>query len=1442
MADNFDNPYSANLVGLWDFRDGYTTDDSGLGDGIAQDGVGAGGATYAGGWMLGNGSDSQFNVAGDQDGPFDLATGSLITSFKATAVPGSGEQTVVSRGLSSQDDADGESFVIRVSEEGVVSLSHADDGNTVDFASDPGFFAAGDLLTVSYGWSPGGVTLVVENSTQGTSFTTGDDVVGMTLDVTADGEDSFVIGADGDGGNAFEGSIDYVAVLDDNVVQHNGGGLDGIVEGSTGDDLIDTGYLGDPEGDRIDNGDAINPADGPDDDLVNAGSGDDTVLAGAGDDTVHGGSGADSLSGGAGDDVLQGDTDVPGGVGGGGTREVFQWDLAPDPDGGDPVDPGDDLTAGFSQDTGSVTVDFSVSTGTGAPTSDFTDVPQFVGNINTGGVAADPQSGLNSATSADASSADYQLDFSGPVGDVSFRVSDIDADSVVNITAFDAAGNPVVVNLAGGPGLTMTDTDAVSGYDTAAAKDDDTFTSDDNPNTSMLVTIPGPVTSIVITHSQDGNISSSVVVSDVFFDALGTPPSVVPGDDTIDGGDGDDIILGNDGDDSLIGGDGSDSVDGGEGDDVIDTSSDDLAPLPDRGFDGYTGTTPNIPFVPADADPFNDRDTVDGGAGDDLITTGDDNDLIAGGAGFDTIDGGIDDDTIDGGTDDDVITGGEGSDSLLGGAGDDTLYGGLDPAFPDALNIMDDGADGRPVDPDPTNGMDTIDGGAGNDVIYGQDDDDLITGGSGDDFIDAGIDDDTVDGGDGSDIVLGGHGDDLLAGGDGVDLVLGGSGDDDISGNAGIDILGGGEGDDTIDGGADTDLMFGGEGSDSLTGGADSDLLVGGDGDDILHGDVNDGDEGNSVDGAADILLGGSGDDTILGGTGGDLIDGGEGADLLVGGADEDVFIEVGPGDVIDGSETGIDNDTVVINGPAVINYDPANPENGTIDFYDLTTQTVIGTATFSNIENVLFVEDVINPTSPLPAAPAPPPSGDDVPAAPLLPGARPLPGDGVVEGTAGSDVIDTSYLGDPDGDLIDAGDALLPGEVGDDDIVLAGDGGDTVISGAGDDEVFGEGGDDLIEGGSGDDVLRGESGADTVYGETGEDEVSGGLGDDLLGGGAGDDVVSGGEGNDTLTGDDGNDLVAGGAGDDSLSGGEGNDLLSGGAGADTVGLDSDSGLDLAFGGIGSDSFTGMGQGDTIYGGEDADGSDIDVLDLTGAAEAQNAGGSLTVDLDDTNPENGVVTFFDASGAETGTANFYEIETVVVPCFTPGTRIATPEGERRVEDLAVGDRVITRDNGIQVIRWLGTRSLESSDLKQAEHLQPILIREGALGNGLPERDMMVSPNHRVLVANDKTALYFEDREVLVAAKHLTGLVGIDAVETSSVTYIHFMFDQHEVVLSDGAWTESFQPGDQTLRGLDNTQRNEVFELFPELKSEQGRVAYSSARRSLKRHEARLLVH
>lgn len=193
----------------------------------------------------------------------------------------------------------------------------------------------------------------------------------------------------------------------------------------------------------------------------------------------------------------------------------------------------------------------------------------------------------------------------------------------------------------------------------------------------------------------------------------------------------------------------------------------------------------------------------------------------------------------------------------------------------------------------------------------------------------------------------------------------------------------------------------------------------------------------------------------------------------------------------------------------------------------------------------------------------------------------------------------------------------------------------------------------------------------------------------------------------------------------------------------------------------------------------------------------------------------------------------------VSPCFTPGSMIATHRGETPVQHLAVGDRVITRDNGIQTVRWIGKTQMFLQDFQAEPHLLPVFIRQGSLGKGLPERDMMVSPNHRILVANERTALRFAEREVLVAAKHLAA-PGVHTVQSSGTTYIHFMCDRHEVVLADGVWTESFHPDDQSLKGIGNAQRLEIFEIFPELRTEAGRAAFGPARRLASRQEASVI--
>lgn len=348
------------------------------------------------------------------------------------------------------------------------------------------------------------------------------------------------------------------------------------------------------------------------------------------------------------------------------------------------------------------------------------------------------------------------------------------------------------------------------------------------------------------------------------------------------------------------------------------------------------------------------------------------------------------------------------------------------------------------------------------------------------------------------------------------------------------------------------------------------------------------------------------------------------------------------------------------------------------------------------------------------------------------------------------------------------------------------------------------------------DGAVIGTSAADDMqpgYTDASGDQIDGADGiDDTILALAGDDTVDAGEGNDT---------VYGGSGADWLYGGDGNDSLSGGDDQDVFVINSLS----------------EGNNDTVSGGDG--GTDLDSLDLSGVG-VQGVDWLLTnVVMDsDGNGIDGTVEFLNGGCGVTGSVNFTNIEKVI--CFTPGTLIATPTGERKVESLREGDKVVTRDNGIQEVRWIGRRQLTGQDLARAQHLRPVRIRAGALGGGLPERDMVLSPNHRVLVSNDKTALYFDDREVLVASKHLTGLDGVDEIEVNMVTYIHFMFDQHEFVLSDGSWTESFQPGDISLDGLVNAQRTEIFELFPELKTAEGMKDYPAARRSLKKHEARAL--
>jgi len=196
---------------------------------------------------------------------------------------------------------------------------------------------------------------------------------------------------------------------------------------------------------------------------------------------------------------------------------------------------------------------------------------------------------------------------------------------------------------------------------------------------------------------------------------------------------------------------------------------------------------------------------------------------------------------------------------------------------------------------------------------------------------------------------------------------------------------------------------------------------------------------------------------------------------------------------------------------------------------------------------------------------------------------------------------------------------------------------------------------------------------------------------------------------------------------------------------------------------------------------------------------------------------------------------------LVIPCFTPGSLIDTPSGQRAVEDLQVGDPVMTLDGGTQPIRWIGRVTLSAAQLRADPSLRPVRICKGALGPGRPVRDMLLSPQHRLLVSGGRAELMFGEPDLLAAARHLVNGRSIRvAHEVETITYIHFMFDSHQVVFADGLAAESFLPGPMTLPGLGVAARDELLKLFPGL--ENGAApSPRPVRPHLKRWEAALIA-
>ncbi|MDG3041891.1 Hint domain-containing protein [Roseicyclus marinus] len=870
----------------------------------------------------------------------------------------------------------------------------------------------------------------------------------------------------------------------------------------------------------------------------------------------------------------------------------------------------------------------------------------------------------------------------------------------------------------------------------------------------------------------------------------------------------------------------------------------------------------NVRFVAATGD-----DTVDGGAGDDLINGGAGNDSLIGGSGNDTVYGGLGADTI---------TGGDGNDSVLGGDGNDTINAG------EGSDTVDAGGGNDVVIVDGTfAGDDTLNGGAGNDtlVLDPADDRNLTVN------MVSGV---VADGQPGAqnftnfENLFTADGNDSLTGAADANLIRAGGGNDTVTGGGGNDTIEGGAGADSLTGGTGNDSILGGDGNDTIAGGspttaAGPNLLTNG----SFEAGVPNGNWQYFNNGT---LAGWRSDSGIIevqgnGAAGVNAADGSNYAEIDADSAVDNIYQDVATpaGEPLTLSfqaqqrfAGATDSFQVWFGGRLIDTVTP------TTNSWQTFTYTVTGSGGTDRLEfrevtstadaNGPFIDNVsLRTQAGL--------SSNDT----LSGGA----GDDVILGEGGNDLLS----GDDGNDSLSGGDGddtLLGGE-GNDTLVAGNNtgAGDSLSGGAGNDYLIDTTGNATLDGGTGSDTFEVGYGNATIIG--GEDVD--GTDVDLLDFSVADDAVNvlfdGSEsgsytdsdgdtgefseierlrltnqadtvdatadgagvtldglgGDDILTGGSGDDSIDGGADDDSIAGGLGNDTLIGGSGADT--LTGGAGPDVFVVDDGGDIITDFDTSTGIEGGGTPDQTDNDFVDLSAyynettlaAWNAANPGNTYLRPIDWLRADHAD----DGALAEVGglqirgadgqpvNANQLYFENTGVICFASGTRIATPRGEIAVEDLAVGDLVTTLDQGARPLVWTGATARDWSRAPHPE--KPILLKAGCLGPGRPERDLIVSPQHRVLLAAPGEA-----GGILVPAKSLLGQPGVRQMGgCRSVVYHHIMLDRHHVLISNGVLTESFYPGTMALRMMAPDQSAAARALLSRVTDGKGLSGYPAAR-------------
>lgn len=1288
------------------------------------------------------------------------------------------------------------------------------------------------------------------------------------------GNDSIVGGADFDYADYSAVAAAITANLGTGAATGEGtdslNGIEGIIGGSGGDSLTGDGAAnyfagnggadsisGAAGADSIFGGTGSDTLRGGDDaDAVFGGADADSIFGDAGADSLFGGDGNDSMDGGAGNDLLEGGLGIDRIDGAGGTD-----------------------TASYAGSTGAVNVSINGATGNtgGDATGDvLSNIENLIGsglndtltgsgaaNVIEGGAGGDTINGAggNDTASYDGSNAAVNVVVNGAAsgghaqGDVLSNLENLIGSDFNDTLGGDAAAN-ILTGGYGNDSLTgAAGADSLLGgfgNDTLiGGADGDSIVGGVGIDTASYVGSTAGVNVVINGAVSGGHAAGDTMsgIENLIGSGLNDTLSGDGVNNTIEGGGGADSINGQGGTDTasyasagagvaitigatgtagdatgdtltnienLIGSGSNDTLGGNASNNTIEGGggADSI-----NGFGG-TDTASYASATSGVAITIGSTGTAGAATGDTLTNI----ENLTGSSFNDTLGGNAGNNTVSGGAGDDVLSGGDNADLLVGSFGSDTAdYSGSNAAV--NVSLLNTGAQGGGhAQGDTLSGINNLTGSSGADTLIGDGTDNVISGGGGND---------TITGNLGADSIDGGTGDDVITAGPTVE------GTASTAQNLTFDWLGGGRADETNMTSSFTDTIGGMTVQVDYVQGAGNAYRV----------------EAMPNSGAGDAFPdGGVGMYTANGAVNGDSA-----AYLQRSGAGETTEVSFTFGSV----DPTVQSDQVTNVAFTISDIDQINyTDNVTIFAYDEFGNSIPVTVTAGSSSEMSVTTLTGGEVDVVATGDGGQPTDASTGVLVQIPGpvARiVIRYSDLANSTQYILMSDISFTTIPP--AVDVDNDTVSGGAGN-DIILGGIGQDSLSGGGDRDRIDGEAGNDTIAGDAGNDSLAGGAGNDLLSGSTEDDSLVGGTGDDTLDGGADSDSLAGGDGNDSLVGDSGadtldgganNDRIFGGTGTDSLIGGSGNDLLDGGSENDT--LEGGIGNDTVIGDVGNDTFI-IGDGDvetvtgdnvaTVPGYEFVFGggggvnaaNDFDVLDLSEYGFARTEIVRLSNDPGNDAYEDGYVIILDTLGNEIGRIDFDNIEKIV-PCFTPGTLILTDRGERPVESLTAGDLVMTRDHGLQPLRWVGQRHLSYVDLLAQPEMRPVQIAAGGFDGFGPDRTMLVSPQHRLLVETAQAELLFGEAEVLVAAKHLLGHAAITSVlPAEGVSYIHILFDRHEIVKSDGLWTESFQPAERTLSAMDADVRAEVLTLFPALADATGVMA--AARPSLKAHEAKVL--